>query len=131
LACFHPETNSVERIYPSVAMPRPQERPGVHAAVMDPDGSLWVIDLDHLLHIDPERSQMEAFRYVDVQPAPAPATAVSKHASGGQRPEPPSDRKLGPGHHHVQQSTCTFSTVKRDTGSRGTCRTSYSPSPRS
>lgn len=113
---FHPETNSVERIYPSVAMPRPQERPGVHAAVMDPDGSLWVIDLDHLLHIDPERSQMEAFRYVDVQPAPAPKPLLGRMQAVASDPNLLVIGSWGSGIITFNKSTRSFSNVKRDTG---------------
>ncbi len=113
---FHPETNSVERIYPSAAMPGPHERPNVHAAVVDADGSLWVIDLDHLLHIDPERSQMEAFRYVDVEPALAPKPMLTRLQAVPSDPNLLVIGSWGSGIITFDKRTRSFSTVKRDTG---------------
>jgi signal transduction histidine kinase/streptogramin lyase len=113
---FHPGTNRLERIYPSVAMPGPHERPGVHAAVMDPDGSLWVIDLDHLLHIDTEGSRMETFRYVDVQPAPAPKPLLVRMQAVASDPNFLVIGSWGSGLITFDKRTRSFSTVKRDTG---------------
>ncbi|MBL7938457.1 MAG: hypothetical protein JNL43_03780 [Flavobacteriales bacterium] len=113
---FDPATNSVERVYPSSSLPNVREQIRVHGVVVDPDGSLWVIDFDHLLHIAPDLSKMEVFPYVDVEPAPAPKPMLTRIAQAPGDPELLVIGSWGSGIITFNKSTRSFSTLKRDTG---------------